>query len=411
MGDSGWRSGGSNRRHIGVQYGKIKSLSLKKAWLKRFNINILYQVQENLKPDRNAEQELGSRFIDAIKAIRPMTTQEVICGMKNRFWGLKRITPAIILLCLVSLQPVPLHACMIVPIPDTTISDSIPVWAFEGAYATYRIAINSETSLKLLPLPDKINLDITFTVNNVNTVERSFSFSANLVGLGGFQDFAPPTNTEGSFDSPQSFPLVGASDLEGLSEGRLPEDISGYSLKSDISINVLAGTFQAYKVTEPGGGSMYIDMKSGLILKADPQTNLLLNLGLGTMTLELLTTNIPMSEPAHNNMIIYIAISAAIVIAGIVGYLLMRRRRRTLLPVASGTGARYISQTYNHAPSNEVSGTAKYCRNCGKELPAQSFFCFNCGTQTSPDKNYCRKCGQDAAPEAVFCIRCGTKLK
>ncbi|MBQ3815395.1 MAG: zinc-ribbon domain-containing protein, partial [Clostridia bacterium] len=55
---------------------------------------------------------------------------------------------------------------------------------------------------------------------------------------------------------------------------------------------------------------------------------------------------------------------------------------------------------------------AKFCRNCGTELPDGARFCEACGTKVpeeKPEKSFCTSCGNELAPDAAFCPFCGAK--
>ena len=51
-----------------------------------------------------------------------------------------------------------------------------------------------------------------------------------------------------------------------------------------------------------------------------------------------------------------------------------------------------------------------FCRNCGKEVPAQAVMCISCGCQPWAGNVYCPGCGAPTQPNAVLCIKCGSSL-
>ena len=51
------------------------------------------------------------------------------------------------------------------------------------------------------------------------------------------------------------------------------------------------------------------------------------------------------------------------------------------------------------------------CPSCGQQNPGGAKFCSNCGSQlpASPGKQFCTQCGQEIKPGAKFCSNCGAK--
>jgi membrane protease subunit (stomatin/prohibitin family) len=52
------------------------------------------------------------------------------------------------------------------------------------------------------------------------------------------------------------------------------------------------------------------------------------------------------------------------------------------------------------------------CPSCSHQNPSGAKFCSNCGAQlpaANPDKQFCTQCGQELDPGAKFCSNCGTK--
>ena len=62
---------------------------------------------------------------------------------------------------------------------------------------------------------------------------------------------------------------------------------------------------------------------------------------------------------------------------------------------------------------------AKYCSNCGVEMPDDAKACVNCGkfvvevTENTPawERRYCTQCGAKAELSANFCPKCGRSLE
>lgn len=55
---------------------------------------------------------------------------------------------------------------------------------------------------------------------------------------------------------------------------------------------------------------------------------------------------------------------------------------------------------------------AKFCRNCGTELPDGARFCEACGAKVpeeKPAKSFCTSCGKELSSDALFCPFCGAK--
>ena len=51
-----------------------------------------------------------------------------------------------------------------------------------------------------------------------------------------------------------------------------------------------------------------------------------------------------------------------------------------------------------------------FCRNCGKEAPAQAVYCMSCGCSLISGKNFCQNCAAPTIPAAEVCIKCGVRL-
>lgn len=51
-----------------------------------------------------------------------------------------------------------------------------------------------------------------------------------------------------------------------------------------------------------------------------------------------------------------------------------------------------------------------YCRNCGKEVPAQAVVCVACGVPVNTGKKFCQNCGAESGPAAEVCTKCGVRL-
>lgn len=51
-----------------------------------------------------------------------------------------------------------------------------------------------------------------------------------------------------------------------------------------------------------------------------------------------------------------------------------------------------------------------YCRNCGKDMPANQKFCSNCGTIAGMGTNFCGQCGSPTMSVSTVCVNCGVNL-
>lgn len=52
-----------------------------------------------------------------------------------------------------------------------------------------------------------------------------------------------------------------------------------------------------------------------------------------------------------------------------------------------------------------------YCRNCGKELPANAEYCISCGVKPLRANKFCQNCGAQTNPEQEVCLKCGVRLQ
>ena len=51
-----------------------------------------------------------------------------------------------------------------------------------------------------------------------------------------------------------------------------------------------------------------------------------------------------------------------------------------------------------------------FCRNCGKDIPANQKFCSNCGTMAGVGTNFCGQCGSPTMSGSTVCVNCGVNL-
>jgi uncharacterized membrane protein len=51
-----------------------------------------------------------------------------------------------------------------------------------------------------------------------------------------------------------------------------------------------------------------------------------------------------------------------------------------------------------------------FCRNCGKQVSAETVLCMECGARPKAGKSYCNNCGAATSELAEICVKCGAKL-
>jgi TM2 domain-containing membrane protein YozV/ribosomal protein L40E len=55
-------------------------------------------------------------------------------------------------------------------------------------------------------------------------------------------------------------------------------------------------------------------------------------------------------------------------------------------------------------------GGIMFCKNCGKDIPAQAEFCTGCGVKPGTGKSFCFSCGAPTSELAEICVKCGVRL-
>ena len=189
-------------------------------------------------------------------------------------------------------------------IADTTTSasesstNSIPAYAFNGAYATY--ALN-----------DYYNRKASFAISEVNVTSQTFKVSWSYIGPWGSKDkdsseiisFASispfPSNTS-------NIPFSAASfvDLQILNKGEVPADMpAGVVVKPNQYVYALAGYyFNTDELQIPSdtngtnGFSVFVDMHSGLTVVEDfGENGAAWGIAYGQLSLTSPITNIPMT--------------------------------------------------------------------------------------------------------------------
>ena len=132
---------------------------------------------------------------------------------------------------------------------------SVPLWAFNGAYADY----NMELSYNGVPL----SIPVDFNISNVNDNAGTFYVYTSYGGSLTYLSYG----TTSTFSSPSPFPAISQSDLSYLNSGVTPPDMQGAQVKTGISVSVPAGTFNTIEISQ-NGLTLYVDPTSGLLVKA-----------------------------------------------------------------------------------------------------------------------------------------------
>ena len=228
--------------------------------------------------------------------------------------------------------------------PSESSTNSIPAYAFNGAYVTYT-------------LNDYIDRKVTFTISDVNLASQTFKVSWSFIGSWDFKssgssevisyaNISPlPSNTSKSPFSAASF-----ADLQTLNKGETPENLPvGVVVKTNVSIFAFGGYYfntdelnMAGDSNGSNGFSVFVDMRSGLTVAEDfGEDGIAWGIAYGQLSL--INTNIPMtanvspsSSPAPSgpdsfNLVTTVAVagvlSAVVVGAGFLVYFKKRNRQ------------------------------------------------------------------------------------
>ena len=175
------------------------------------------------------------------------------------------------------------------PLSQDPITD-IPLWAFNGAFATYETTIEGSNL--------NIGLTITMTIDNVNVQGKICDFAISNNGSISSLSFSERSVP---FNQPTLF-AIGVSDLAKLNNGQAFQDYSGSAqIIPKVVISVPSGTYLTDEVIITGSsvanGSMWMDMYSGLMVKASAGFQLK---GIVTSSeIQLVETNIYSNTTAH----------------------------------------------------------------------------------------------------------------
>lgn len=202
----------------------------------------------------------------------------------------------------------------------------VPLYAFNGAYAAYRVSFGSYSQ------------PYAVTITGVNPASRSFKVS---IQVGKNPLLSPISEAEESFDRHPSFLALTTDELNRMRQGFVPRSLNrpGTQLEHGVVISVAAGKFNAEEVASPEAASWF-DSSSGLLLKASGAANwsaVLERLGMPSgfttvkPTIELVSTNVPTATSAETLPWVWIIVAVAVLVAVALGlYLLLRRRRRAI---------------------------------------------------------------------------------
>ena len=224
---------------------------------------------------------------------------------------------------------------------DTTASaNSVPLYAFEGAYVTY--AQNNYGDRR-----------VTFTISDVNVTAQTFKVTWSYTGTWNFTAATSSETISYATLSPFAgnssnipFSAANSADLQTLNRGETPADMPADAVvTANVSIFALGGYyFNTDEITLPSetnstyGYSVFVDMRSGLMAAEDFAKNGAA-WGIAWGELSLITTNIPMTanvrpssppspSPPPSSIVPVVAISATLAAVVVVAVLLVYLRKR-----------------------------------------------------------------------------------
>ncbi len=208
-------------------------------------------------------------------------------------------------------------------------NNEVPVWAFNGAYATYNFLESNGTLIG----------KIRFIISNVNATTKTFTSTEILYAPNG--SIVSNQTIEGSFSNPlenMAFLAVNNTDLQILKSGQIPADFQSNvptQVIPNVKMSVPAGTFNTIEIETsegPAGPILYIDQNTGIIIyMAMPSQS---PTGEFTTTvLELTSTNIISSSSLTMNVItsnlIWIIIAVVVIVVVVLLLFLMKRKGKT----------------------------------------------------------------------------------
>jgi Short C-terminal domain len=224
------------------------------------------------------------------------------------------------------------------PVPPPPALDlTTPVYAFNGAYAAYRV----QSRVTSVPFTENISY--------VDPVRRTYRFSTVVGGA-----FAHALHGEiTSFG--ERFSALSRAEVDSIRQGSTPQGFPEAILaaRHNVTVSVPAGTFRTEQITLKSG-SMWLDSGSGVLVRIAGR-DLVRNVfgevpGVDdpNAIAELVKTNVPMSAAYSSNVLIYGLLGLGVlVLVGAVTYLLTRGGKRS--PTAAPQAA------YYEGPSGSVS--------------------------------------------------------
>jgi hypothetical protein len=164
-------------------------------------------------------------------------------------------------------------------------SNSLPVWAFNGAYANYTLVKQNSTTTNYGFVFLKINKvygnktmsDVTFNVTESVSLDRYYKTTLKNMTWSGLCD---------------NFGFVNQTVLSQLNKGVVPTTVKNFNIKADQSIQIPSGTFAVNRLNGTESGQIikiYIGTDSGIMLKMEDNNTR------GNYTYTLSKTNIPSS--------------------------------------------------------------------------------------------------------------------
>jgi hypothetical protein len=209
----------------------------------------------------------------------------------------------------------------------TTAEATKPTFAFNGAYVTYKVTYVDRGTTT--------TGTTTVTISNVDTNRQEFAvsttYSDSFLALPGMQN----EQSTGTYSTP-SFPALSTSQLQWLKnarDGDMMNDFGG-NVKIKQSVSVPAGTFNTNEILISSSSGLYFELNSGILVKAVTDN---FNNQPGIATLELQSTNIPISASSNQLMIIIIVVVVVVVVIIVLSLLLVRRKRsrKKITPVST----------------------------------------------------------------------------
>ena len=189
-----------------------------------------------------------------------------------------------------------------------------PLFAFDGAYTDTGFFAENETTRFYT---------LEASISDVNSAQGTFLVtegeSFNFLGLN--NSFSYNYSQTASFDNPSPFPAYGSYDLSLLNQGEAPPDVDASEILTSQVVVVPAGTFntdmiqlRAINASESGlvqytsNSVLWVDSFSGILVKSssvyltsEPSTPGVNSTYSSSFTMELDSTNVPMSSSSSTS--------------------------------------------------------------------------------------------------------------